>query len=41
LAETLFGKNVEKAALQTVNFSAEEIVTIERSGARAPWRRTL
>jgi hypothetical protein len=35
-----YGKNVEKTDLQTVNFSAEDTVTIERSGARAPWRRT-
>ncbi|UXN58142.1 hypothetical protein [Phyllobacterium zundukense] len=33
-----YGKNVEKAALQTVNFSAEKIVAIERSGTWAPCR---
>lgn len=36
-----YGKNVEKVDLQTVNFSAEDTVTIERSGARALGRRAL
>ncbi|MBZ9605526.1 hypothetical protein [Phyllobacterium chamaecytisi] len=40
IGRNLLGKNVEKADLQTVNFSAEDTVTIERSGAPAPWRRT-